>query len=207
MGTTESHEVKWEFGSLEWCQFAGELGVRLIEEANLDLGEYQWGFSEEYLHTPERLMAGRDRAGYYFMVHGGTLSGGAGLPDECLAIPGFHVSIEWALIAHPSAFIYGRDGQQKRSADAAVLDADLKEAGKGSEQSAWLNPSDPLFPSAIGAALGKDSEDGGGLHNLTAGRLRRSPELEGLPETARGVPIFTKMTDEQKARFIGLLGR
>jgi hypothetical protein len=37
-------------------------------------------------------------------------------------------------------------------------------------------------------------------------RLRRSPELEDLPETEWGVPVFSKMTDEQKARFIALLG-
>jgi hypothetical protein len=30
--------------------------------------------------------------------------------------------------------------------------------------------------------------------------------LEGLPETEWGVPVFSKMTDEQKARFIELLG-
>jgi hypothetical protein len=37
-------------------------------------------------------------------------------------------------------------------------------------------------------------------------RLRRSPELEDLPETEWGVPVFSQMTDEQKARFIALLG-
>ncbi|GAJ18781.1 unnamed protein product, partial [marine sediment metagenome] len=37
---------KWEFGSLEWCKFAAETGVKLINQANLDLSKYEWGFSE-----------------------------------------------------------------------------------------------------------------------------------------------------------------
>ncbi len=36
---------KWEFGSLEWCIFAAETGVKLINQANLDLSKYEWGFS------------------------------------------------------------------------------------------------------------------------------------------------------------------
>ena len=30
-------EEKWEFGSLEWCRFVAETGVRLIEGTNLDI--------------------------------------------------------------------------------------------------------------------------------------------------------------------------
>lgn len=36
-----NEEERWDFGATEWCQFAGELGVRLIEEANLDLSKYE----------------------------------------------------------------------------------------------------------------------------------------------------------------------
>jgi len=205
MGNESNQEEKWEFGSLEWCQFAGELGVRLIKEANLDLSKFQWGFSEEYTHIPERLLAGRDKAGYYFMIKDGEVSGGASLPEECLALPGFHVSVEWALIAHASSFLYGREGQQKRSADEAVLNADLQAAGYSFKKSPMLGP--PIWPPGIGQALSVDAEKGGGLHNLTAKRLQPSPELEGPPKTAWGVPSFSKMTDEQKERFIKLLGR
>jgi len=226
MANTNNQGEKWEFGSLEWCQFAAELGVRLLKEANLDLSKYEWGFSEEYTHIPERLLAGRDKSAYYFMITGGKVSGGASLPDECLALPGFHVSIEWALIAHASSFLYDLAGQAKRGADAAVLNADLEAAiGQGPKKAPEKTAEKkeprcpvcgspdhdrehcPVWPPGIGEALSVDSEKGGGLHNLTAKRLRRSRELDDLPETESAVPIFTKMTDEQKARFIKLIGR
>ena len=47
---------RWEFGSTEWCQFAGELGARLIAEANLDLAKFAWGFSAAYSNVPDRLL-------------------------------------------------------------------------------------------------------------------------------------------------------
>ena len=72
--------LEWEFGSAEWCQFAGELGARLIRESDLELSKFEWGFSEIYTHTPERLMAGRDQAAFHFMITGGKVSGGAGAP-------------------------------------------------------------------------------------------------------------------------------
>ena len=207
MTNENNQEEKWEFGSFEWCQFAAETGVRLIEEANLDLSQYEWAFSEEYTHAPERLLGGREKAGYQFMIKDGKISGSAVLTEECLAIPGFHATIEWAMIAHPSAVIYGREGQQQRSVDATKLSKDLEAAGRKSEKGIMSNPSDPLFPAALGAALGKDGEKGGGLHNLTAYKLKRSPELEGMPETpVTLVPDFARMTDEQKERFIKLIG-
>ena len=225
MGNESNQEEKWEFGSLEWCQFAGELGVRLIKEANLDLSKFQWGFSEEYTHIPERLLAGRDKAGYYFMIKDGEVSGGASVPEECLALPGFHVSVEWALIAHASSIIYDLAGQRRRGADAAVLNAELEAAGYGSKKPPERAPEKreprcpvcgspdhdrehcPVWPPGIGESLSVDADKGGGLHNLTAKRLKHSPEVKDLPMTENGVPIFTKMTDEQKERFIKLLGR
>jgi ribosomal protein L37AE/L43A len=229
MANKDNQEAKWEFGSLEWCQFAAETGIRLIKEANLDLGKYNWGFSEEYTHIPKRLLAGRDKAGFQFMIKDGKVSGGASLTEECLALPGFHVSVDWALIAHASAVEYDLEGQRKRGADAAVLNAELEAAGYGSKKSAEQateKPAEkreprcpvcgspdhdrencPVWPPGIGEALAAGASEGGGLHNLTAKRLRRSPELDDLPETEYGVPIFTKMTDKQKERFIKLLGR
>ena len=205
MGNTHSLDQKWEFGSCEWCQFAAETGVRLIRGANLDLEAYEWGFSEEYTHMPERLMGGCDRAGYHFMIHHGKVSGGASLPDECLALPGFHVAIEWVLIAHASSFIYDQEGQRKRSADEAVLRTDLAAAGKGTEKDPMRSA--PVWPRGVAEVLSAGASERGGLHNLTARRLLHSPEVKDLPQTAFGVPVLTKMTAEEKAHFYRLLGR
>ncbi|MHA1940606.1 MAG: hypothetical protein ACXACP_10300 [Candidatus Hodarchaeales archaeon] len=194
---------KWEFGSLEWCNFAGETGVKLINQANLELDKYEWGFSEEYTHIPKRLLAGREKAGYHFMIHNGKVSGGASLPDECLKLPGFHARVEWALIAHASSFIYDLKGQNKRFKEEANLENDLKLAGKGRKTNSALSKA--IWPPGIGEAL--VGVDGEGLHNITARRLKHSPELKDFPHTEYGVPILTKMTEEEKARFYKLLGR
>ena len=194
---------KWEFGSLEWCKFAGEAGVKLINQANLDLDKYEWGFSEEYTHIPKRLLAGREKVGYHFMIHNGKVSGGASLPEECLKLPGFHVVVEWALIAHASSFIYDREGQRKRGNDAKILNDDLVTAGKGSKKNIYR--SKLIWPPAIiDALVGTGGED---LHNITAKRLLHSPEVKDFPQTELGVPILTKMTDNEKTRFYKLLGR
>jgi len=194
---------KWEFGSLEWCQFAAETGVKLIKQANLDLDKYEWGFSEEYTHLPERLLAGRERVGWHFMIHDGKVSGGASLPDECLNLPGFHPRVEWAKIAHASSFIYDLKGQAKRGNDEKILENDLVSVGKGSKSNTFR--SKPVWPPGIGETL--VGIDGEGLHNITARRLMLSPEVKDLPQTEYGVPILTKMTDEEKERFYKLLGR
>jgi len=194
---------KWEFGSLEWCKFAAETGVKLIKQANLDLNKYEWGFSEEYTHMPERLLAGRDRVGWYFMIKNGKVSGGASLPDECLELPGFHARVEWALIAHASSFIYDLKGQNKRFKEEEILNNDLIKAGKVRKSNPYK--SKPIWPPGIGEAL--VGIDGEGLHNITARRLKHSPEVKDFPHTEFGVPILTKMTDEEKERFYKLLGR
>jgi len=220
---------RWEFGSIEWVQYAAGLGAALFEQSGLDLSRYEWGFSEEYTHIPERLLAGRDTAGYHLMIHNGEVSGGTSLPDECLALPGFHVSVDWALIAHSSYFPFNVEGQRQRASDHATLRADLKAAGvpfvwtgpgygrKGSAEKVtevtavkkrprcpvcrspdhdWQ--SCPVWPPGVGEVLAENKDK--------TKRLQRSPELEHLPETEWGVPVFSRMTDEQKARFIALLG-
>jgi hypothetical protein len=194
---------KWEFGSLEWCKFAAETGVNLINQANLDLNKYEWGFSEEYTLIPKRLSAGRDIAGWHFMIQNGKVSGGASLPTECLELPGFHACVEWALIAHASSFIYDLKGQNKRFKDEEILNNDLIMAGKGRKTNSFK--SKPVWPPGIGEAL--VGIDGEGLHNITARRLIHSPEVKDFPHTVYGVPILTKMTDEEKTRFFKLLGR
>lgn len=217
---------RWEFGSQKWCQFAAETGVRLIKEANLDLSKYEWGFSEEYSHIPERLLGERDKAGWHFMIHDGKVSGGAGLPAECLSLPGFHVSVPWASIAHASSFIYDLSGQRKRQVDEAAMWAEItatagvdpeKESKKAAEKPASRcmacgspdhdRPDCPVWPPGIGEALSAGAGDGGGLHNITAKRLKLSPEVKDLPQTKWGVPLISKMTNEEKTRFLKLLGR
>lgn len=230
MAETSPQVDRWEFGSIEWVQYAARLGVSLLEHSGLDLNEYEWGFSEAYTRIPERLLAGRHKAGYHLMIHNGRVSGGASLPDECLALPGFHVSIDWALIAHSSYFPFNIEGRQQRAADHAALRADLKAAGvlfewswpgngrKGSPEEVVQDttvkrlPRCPacessdhdrqncrVWPPGIGEVLAVNEDK--------TKRLLRSPELEDLPETEWGVPVFAEMTDDQKARFIKLLGR
>jgi hypothetical protein len=65
--------------------------------------------------------------------------------------------------------------------------------------------SEPIWPPGIGEAL--MGVGGEGLHNITARRLKHSPELIDFPHTEYGVPILTKMTDEEKTRFYNLLGQ
>jgi len=194
---------KWEFGSFEWCKFAAKTGVKLINQAKLDLRKYEWGFSAEYTHLPERLLVGRDKVGWHFMIHNGKVSGGASLPNECLELPGFHICEEWAKIAHASSFIYDFKGQKKRMNDSQVLDKDLRMVGKGSKTNSFK--SKPVWPPGIGEAL--VGIDGEGLHNITARRLKHSPEVKDFPQSEYGVPILTEMTEEEKTRFYKLLGR
>jgi hypothetical protein len=213
---------RWEFGSIEWVQYASGLGVALLEQSGLHLDQYEWGFSEEYTHIPERLLAGRNKAGYHLMIHDGRVSGGASLPDECLALPGFHASVDWALIAHSSYFPFNVEGIRQRASDHAALRADLKaagvphvwnapgfgevaevDAGKSRPRCPVCRSPDhdrqdcPVWPPGIGEVLAENKDK--------TVRLRRSPELEGLPETEWGVPVFSSMTEEQKARFTALL--
>jgi hypothetical protein len=215
---------QWEFGCLAWCEFASALGVKLISEANLDLGKYQWGFSEEYKQTPTRLMDGRQVAGYHLMIKDGRVSGGPFIPDECLTLPGFHVAVEWALIAHSSYLPFNTIGQQERGAAQIRLRKELKAVGIGDgrwslESSVKKNgdkaerqgcracgsveherASCPVWPPGIGEALASNPDS-----RLHKWRLLRSVELEGLPETPWGVPIFQDMDVQQRARFVALL--
>ena len=230
MGAEEGVEPRWEFGSAEFCRFAGELGVRLITEADLDLSKYEWGFSATYTHIPDRLRAGRDEASWHFMISGGKVSGGAGVPDECRALPGFHLIAPWAVIAHASSLIYGKEGVRKRGADEHVfwaelaeLDPTVKELERAPKPPVAHENTAPrcvackspdheyadcrVWPPGIGEALSVDAENGGGLHNIEAKHMKPSPELADFPMSEWGFPLVSKMTDEQKANFLKLLGR
>ena len=214
---------KWEFGSLAWCDFASRLGVQLIQSANLDLENYAWGFSEEYLAIPERLLDGRELVGYHLMIEDGEVRGGPTIPEKCLALPGFHVAIEWAPIAHSSYLPFNNVGYKERGEAHMRLRRELHAVGIGDGK--WVlehtmrnnDEADqmcracgsfeharadcPVWPPGIGEALGSNPD-------MTAHkwRLKRSPELEGFPESEWGVPIFQDMDKEQKERFLRLLG-
>lgn len=204
-------DQRWEFAEADWCEYAAKMGVKLLEAGNLDLAKYNWGFTEEYAHTPKRLMAGRDVAGYYIMIKDGTISGGAGIPQECLDLSGFHVNVEWGLIAHPSAYFYGAEGFKHRMTGSGQLTRDLEAAGKGDDKNTKrvvkTNTDGPAWPPGIVEALMADAEKGGGLHNFTALHLNSSPEVMDLPQTDWGVPILTETTDQQKEAFYKLIGR
>ena len=195
-----------EFGSREWCEACAVYGVRLLEDGDLP-ADTAWGFSEIYSHPPARLLGdGREQAAYYMMVKDGKVSGGDGAPAECLALPGFHVKIPWAAICNQSRAKYGREGQRQRSAEEQVMYAAIE---------AHVGRPDPLslggrrkavWPPAVGTALGKGAEEGGGLHNIAASLQAPSPEFADLPTTALGVPVFERMTEQQKKTFLALCG-
>jgi hypothetical protein len=224
--TANSRDLeRWEFGSTEWCQFAGELGARLLEESDLDLVFNDTATTEIYTHLPDRLISGRDQAAFHFHITDGKVSGGGGAPEENLALPGFHIICPWAAIAHASSYLYDLKGQAERGADEEVMWKELtaltgkpkglvtdrpESAGQprcvvcGSPD--HERPDCPVWPPGIGEALSVDVKSGGGLHNLTAKRLIHSPELAEFPKTRWGVPIVSDMSDEQQARFLALLG-
>ena len=194
-----------EFGSLEWGLACVEGGIKLLEAGDLEPG-LEWGFSEIYTYPPDRLLeGGRTQAGYFMMVKEGKISGGDGVIDECLALPGFHVRIPWAAICNQSGSMYGRAGQQRRSADERVMyEAIAKYVGRPNPLGLGGGPK-AVWPQSIGAALGKGSEEGGGLHNIAAQLQIPSPEFADLPTTELGVPQFENMTEEQKEYFLDLL--
>jgi hypothetical protein len=195
---------KWEFGSVEWRRFAAETGIELLEGAGLDAEKLEWGFSEEYSHLPARLLGSRDKAVWHFMFHAGKISGGASLPEQCVALPGFHAVAPWPLIAQASSMPYGLAGQNRRFAEEAEMWKQLAAAGRLPKGCSVARPA--VWPREIAIALSPDANGNGGLHNLTAARIKHSPELEGFPFTDMGVPDFNRMNAEQKQRFYRLLG-
>lgn len=195
---------KWEFGSVEWCRFAAQTGVELLEKARLDREKLEWGFSEEYTCLPARLLDGRDRAVWHFMIRAGNITGGASLPEQCLALPGFHVVAPWPLIAVASSVQYDLAGQNRRFAEEAEMWKELAAAGRLPKERSVARPA--VWPREIALALSPNSGGIGGLHNLTAVRIKRSPELEGFPFTDMGVPDLSRMSVQQKQEFYRLLG-
>lgn len=213
-------EEVFEFGELDWCLRCAEHGCKLLtaaaERGELDLSEHSWGFSEEYMHCPERLAERFDggRSVYWIMIHEGKASWGASVNDAgwetCLALPGFHPVLQWGLIAHASGMIYGPEGTPRRAADTAILsDALLIECRPPPTVlrtlktlrgdwccGPWVTDSHTgEFPGPVGAALG-----GGhgleGLHNAGALVMKRSPEVASVFPTVRG--FFFNFLDIQE---------
>lgn len=195
-----------EFGSLAWCEACAEAGARLLRDAQLPAG-LEWGFSEIYTLPPARLLApDRTASAYHIMVKEGSVSGGDGAPAECRALPGFHVELPWAAICNQSRTLYGRAGQRQRAEDEAVMYREIEEH-VGRANPLGLKPRAPaVWPPEVAAALGAGAEEGGGLHNIAASLQKPSPEFAELPVTELGVPAFSRMTAEQKRRFLALLG-
>lgn len=193
-----------EFGSKEWCEACGKAGAKMLEDADLP-ADMAWGFSEVYLHPPERLLSGgRELSAYYFMVKDGKCFGGDGVTEECLALPGFHIQAVWGAICNQSRSLYGPEGQKQRGVEEGVMYKEIAEYV--GESNPWRKGKDGgkpmIWPPEIVAAV----TVGEGLHNVAAGLQMPSPEYEDLPTTELGVPIFSKMTGEQKKFFIKLLG-
>ncbi len=196
-----------EFGSKPWCEACAKYGAELLEDGDLP-AETAWGFSEIYSHPPPRLLeGGREQSAYYIMVKDGRITAGDGAPEECRALPGFHVKIPWAAICNQSGSKYGREGQRQRSADERVMYQAIEEyLGRGANPLGLDRGPQAVWPPAVGAALGKGAEQGGGLHNIAATLQSPSPEFANLPVTAMGVPIFGAMTEAQKRLFLELCG-
>ncbi len=195
-----------EFGSKAWGEACVAYGIQLLEEGDLP-ADTVWAFTEDYTFPPARLMeGGREKSGYYMMVKDGKASGGDGILPEALTLPGFHVKMPWASICNQSGSLYGRAGQQQRSAEEKVMfDAISKYVGKPNPFGLGGGPK-AFWPPAVGAALGAGSEEGGGLHNIAATLGFPSPEFADLPTSEMGVPLFDAMTEDQKKFFLELCG-
>ena len=188
-----------EFGSQAWCEACAMYGVKILQASDLP-PDLSWAFSEVYTCPPGRLVsADWSQSGYHFMVDKGVISGGGGVPEECLAIPGFHVSMRWAYICNQSRSKYGSAGQKQRSVEEGELYREMEEyLGRPPELGGVNNP---IWP-----ALSVGVEEGAGLHNIAASLQSPSPEFVELPTTDLGVPVFSRMNDEQKADFVALCG-
>ena len=205
-----------EFGSKAWGEACVEAAIKMLEAAKLP-SSITWAFSEDYTHPPSRLMEGdRKHAGYYLMVKNGKISGGDGILEEARAIPGFHAKVPWASICNQSGALYGREGGKQRSAEEEILFTAIEEyvgrenpmsldINKEGKSSIMLDPVGP-WPAEVGKAIGEGSEEGNGLHNIAATLQTDSPEYSDIPVTELRVPIFGKMTEEQKQVFILLCG-
>ena len=191
-----------EFGSRPWCDACARYGVAILKSGDLP-GNLTWGFSEIYTHPPARIVSEDwPESGYHFMINNGRVSGGGSVPDECLALPGFHAKINWGFVCNQSRTLYGREGQKQRRIDETRLREDIA-SHLGYEHDFGGVP-DPVWPEAVINAMTTGVEEGAGLHNIAATLQSPSPEFADMPVTALGVPVFSDMTDRQKRDFLAL---
>lgn len=191
-----------EFGSEAWCRGCADYGVQILQAADIP-DDLSWAFSEFYTDPPERMVSSkRPVSGYYFMIENGRVSGGDGVPERVLEVPGFHAKINWAYICNQSRTKYGSAGQRQRSEEERILLSDMSNY-VGRELNLGGVPN-PVWPGPIVAALSEGAEDGAGLHNIAASMQSPSPEFSDLPVTDLGVPIFSKMSDDQQQQFLTL---
>lgn len=204
-----------EFGSRAWGEACAAAAIEILEAADLP-SEIEWAFTEEYLYPPARLMeGGRAQSGYFIQVQGGEVTGGDGVPEACLELPGFHVRAVWSVICNQSGALYGPAGQAQRAVDQTALmeavaeyvgrpnpfELALDEDGKPSH---LLKPG--VWPDEVAAAIREGNDEGNGLHNIAATLQAPSPEFEGLPVTELLVPVFGEMTEQQQQDFVALCG-
>ena len=193
-----------EFGSEAWCHACADYGKEILKQSDLP-PDLSWGFSEIYTYPPERLIrSDREKSAYHFMIREGEISGGDGVPDSCLELPGFHAQLRWAYICNQSASTYGSAGQKQRARDEKTLREEIA-SYTGVEPDMGGVPN-PVWPKLIVAALSAGAEEGAGLHNIAAKLQTPSPEFSGLPTTILGVPNFSGMSDQQKTDFLDLCG-
>jgi hypothetical protein len=196
-----------EFGSKEWGDACAAAAVKILEAANVP-ADMEWGFFEHYTHPPARLMeGGREKAGYFIMVKDGKITGGDGIPEEVMDLPGLHGRARWAAICNQSGALYGKEGLKKRQADQqAMREAIEKYVGRPNP---YGEPPGPkiYWPPEIGGPLmaGEEEEVGNGLHNIAATMQIPSPEFADYPVTEMLVPDFERMTEKQKKDFLRLL--
>jgi hypothetical protein len=191
-----------EFGSKAWCEACADFGVAILRASDLP-NDLSWGFSEIYTAPPSRLVSDDwPVSGYHFMIHEGLVSGGGGVTDACLALPGFHVRMRWAYICNQSSTKYGFEGQRQRSSEENVLKEQI--ANYLGFEPNFGAIDNPVWPKPIIAALSVGVEEGAGLHNIAASLQMPSPEFSGLPVTEMGVPEFSLMSDTQKEFFLAL---
>jgi hypothetical protein len=195
---------KWEFGSIEWCRFAAQTGVELLEKAHLDREKLEWGCSEEYTQVPARLLGSRDRAVWHFNDSPGKDQRrrfAAGAMPRAARIPCCRT-----VASDRTSFVgdLRPQGQQRRFAEENEMWNELRAAGRLPNERSVARPA--VWPREIATALSPDARGSGGLHNFTAVRIKPSPELEGFPFTDMGVPDFSRMSVEQKERFYRLPG-
>jgi hypothetical protein len=138
------------------------------------------------------------------MVNNGEVSGGSDVPEACLAIPGFHVKMRWAYICNQSGSKYGSAGQKQRSVEEGELSREMAQFLGSPPDLGGVDK--PVWPKPIIVALSAGVEEGAGLHNIAASLQSPSPEFYNLPTTHLGVPVFSRMTDLQKADFVALCG-